>query len=109
MDDFGTGHSSLGSLHSLPIDSLKIDRSFISRLPDDDQAMELVRTMVGLGHNLGLKVVAEGIETREQLEILSRLQCDHAQGMLFGAPDELEVSANVSMPSDIPTPQPLAP
>ena len=107
MDDFGTGHSSLGSLHSLPIDSLKIDRSFISRLPNDDQALELVRTMIGLGHNLGLKVVAEGIETREQFDILSRLECDHAQGMLFGAPDELEISARATMAPAL-APQPIA-
>jgi diguanylate cyclase (GGDEF)-like protein/PAS domain S-box-containing protein len=95
MDDFGTGHSSLGSLHSLPIDSLKIDRSFISRLPADDQALELVRTMIGLGHNLGLKVVAEGIETREQLDIVTRLGCDHAQGMLLGVPDALDNSSTI--------------
>ncbi|MGH7503408.1 MAG: putative bifunctional diguanylate cyclase/phosphodiesterase [Longimicrobiales bacterium] len=94
MDDFGTGHSSLGSLHSLPIDSLKIDRSFISRLPADQQALELVRTMIGLGHNLGLKAVAEGIETREQLDIVTSLDCDLAQGMLLGVPDALEFASN---------------
>jgi EAL domain-containing protein (putative c-di-GMP-specific phosphodiesterase class I) len=86
MDDFGTGHSSLGALHNLPIDSLKIDRSFIHRLPGEQQAVELVRTMVSLGHNLGVEVVAEGIETAEQLAILKGMNCDLGQGLLFGRP-----------------------
>ncbi len=89
MDDFGTGHSSLGALHSLPIDSLKIDRSFIRRLPGDPQAIELVRTMIGLGHNLGLQIVAEGIETIEQLALLRGMDCDLGQGNLFGVPSSL--------------------
>jgi diguanylate cyclase (GGDEF)-like protein/PAS domain S-box-containing protein len=86
MDDFGTGHSSLGALHSLPIDSLKIDRSFITRLPADPQAIELVRAMIVLGHNLGVDIVAEGIETAEQLAILRGMGCDLGQGNLFGVP-----------------------
>jgi diguanylate cyclase (GGDEF)-like protein len=89
MDDFGTGHSSLGALHSMPIDSLKIDNSFIRRLPADTQAIELVRTMIVLGHNLGLGVVAEGIESVEQLALLRGLECDLGQGMLFGSPGDL--------------------
>jgi len=86
MDDFGTGHSSLSALHNLPIDSLKIDRSFIHRLPAEQPAVELVRTMIALGHNLGLEVVAEGIETAEQLAILKGMNCDLGQGLLFGGP-----------------------
>jgi diguanylate cyclase (GGDEF)-like protein/PAS domain S-box-containing protein len=86
MDDFGTGHSSLGALHNLPIDSLKIDRSFIHRLPAEQPAVELVRTMISLGHNLGVEVVAEGIETAEQLAILKGMNCDLGQGLLFGRP-----------------------
>ena len=89
MDDFGTGHSSLGALHSLPIDSFKIDRSFITRLPGDPQALELVRTMVVLGHNLGVEIVAEGIETAEQLALLRGMDCDLGQGSLFGMPTRL--------------------
>ncbi|MCI0432275.1 MAG: EAL domain-containing protein [Gemmatimonadetes bacterium] len=100
MDDFGTGHSSLGSLHSLPIDALKIDRSFIVRIPHDEPALELIRTMVGLGHNLGLEVVAEGIETEEQLETVKALGCDKAQGMLFGMPDLL--SSVLERPDGVP-------
>jgi len=90
MDDFGTGHSSLSALHSLPIDSLKVDRSFVARMPDDLQAVELVRAMVVLGHNLGIQVVAEGVETSDQADILRQLGCDLGQGMLFGAPDFLQ-------------------
>jgi diguanylate cyclase (GGDEF)-like protein/PAS domain S-box-containing protein len=89
MDDFGTGHSSLGALHSMPIDSLKIDHSFIRRLPADTQAIELVRTMIVLAHNLGLRVVAEGIESLEQLALLRGLDCDLGQGLLFGIPGDL--------------------
>jgi diguanylate cyclase (GGDEF)-like protein/PAS domain S-box-containing protein len=90
MDDFGTGHSSLSALHSLPIDSLKIDRSFIARMPDDLQAVELVRAIVVLGHNLGIEVVAEGIETPAQVAILRDLGCDLGQGLLFGPPAVLQ-------------------
>lgn len=89
MDDFGTGHSSLGALHSLPIDSFKIDRSFIRRLPTDQPAVELVRTMIVLGHNLGVEIVAEGIETTAQLALLNRFGCDMGQGILFGSPEGL--------------------
>ncbi len=102
MDDFGTGQSSLGSLHSLPIDALKIDRSFILRLPDDEPAIELIRTMVGLGHNLGLQVVAEGIETDAQLAIVMSLGCDLAQGMRLGAPDALDAVLHVHGPAALP-------
>jgi len=89
MDDFGTGHSSLGALHSLPIDSLKIDHSFISRLSTEPQVAELVRAMIGLGHNLGIKIVAEGIETAEQLALLGGMKCDLGQGNLFGPPGDI--------------------
>lgn len=98
MDDFGTGHSSLSALHSLPIDCLKIDRSFIARMPDDVQAVELVRAMVVLGHNLGIDVVAEGIETQAQVNILRELDCDLGQGMLFGPPAALLEQAFVPAP-----------
>lgn len=86
IDDFGTGYSSLSYLHQFPIDSLKIDRSFVSRMPDDGQNAEIVRTIVTLAKNLGLGVIAEGVETREQAESLRELDCELAQGFFFHKP-----------------------
>ncbi len=86
VDDFGTGYSSLGYLRELPIDLLKIDRSFISALEIDPSADELVRTIVDLGRRLGLEVVAEGVETHFQHEALKAMGCPYAQGYLFDRP-----------------------
>jgi diguanylate cyclase (GGDEF)-like protein/PAS domain S-box-containing protein len=86
IDDFGTGHSSLAYLHRFPIDVLKIDRFFIGRMAERQRDFELVRGIVGLGHNLGVAVVAEGVETKEQAEILSGFGCEYGQGYLFGRP-----------------------
>jgi diguanylate cyclase (GGDEF)-like protein len=83
IDDFGTGQSSLSLLHRLPIDTLKIDRSFVSNMSGRRQNMEIVRTIVALAHNLGMAVVAEGVETDAQLQGLRELGCDYAQGFLF--------------------------
>jgi len=83
IDDFGTGYSSLSYLHRLPIDTLKIDRSFVSRIGENNDNKEIVRTIVLLAHTLGKRVVAEGVETREQLQHLRELKCDSAQGYLF--------------------------
>jgi predicted signal transduction protein with EAL and GGDEF domain len=83
IDDFGTGHSSLGLLHRLPIDTLKIDRSFVADMSRRADSLEIVRTIVALGHNLGMGIVAEGVETAEQLRDLRALGCDYAQGFLF--------------------------
>ena len=83
IDDFGTGQSSLSLLHRLPIDTLKIDRSFVSNMSERRQHMEIVRTIVALAHNLGMGVVAEGVETAAQLQGLQELGCDYAQGFLF--------------------------
>jgi len=83
IDDFGTGHSSLGLLHRLPIDTLKIDRSFVADMSRRRDSLEIVRTIVALGHNLGMGIVAEGVETAEQLRDLRALGCDYAQGFLF--------------------------
>jgi diguanylate cyclase (GGDEF)-like protein/PAS domain S-box-containing protein len=86
MDDFGTGYSSLSRLHGLPIDSLKVDKSFVGRMHSDGKNLELVRTIVGLAHNLGMHVIAEGVETREQLDLLRNLDCEYAQGYVLAEP-----------------------
>jgi len=86
MDDFGTGYSSLAYLAKLPVQTLKIDRSFISKMQEDADAMTLVSTMVSLAHSLKLKVVAEGVETDAQARILRRLRCDEMQGYLISKP-----------------------
>lgn len=83
VDDFGTGYSSLSYLRELPIDEVKIDRTFVSDLLDDDT---IVRSVIDLGHNLGLHVVAEGVENGPTMECLRELGCDSAQGYHFGAP-----------------------
>jgi diguanylate cyclase (GGDEF)-like protein len=86
IDDFGTGYSSLSRLHEFPIDTLKIDRSFVSRLESNIQHQETVRTIVTLAHSLGMDVVAEGVETNAQLEQLQQLNCEYVQGYLFSKP-----------------------
>ena len=86
MDDFGTGYSSLSYLNEFKFDKLKIDRSFVKRLGQAEDATMIIRTIIGLAHNLGLSVVAEGVETREQLKILRDLECDQIQGYLIGRP-----------------------
>jgi diguanylate cyclase (GGDEF)-like protein/PAS domain S-box-containing protein len=86
MDDFGTGYSSLSYLHRFPINTLKIDRSFITRMVENDENAEIVRTISGLAQNLGMDVVAEGLETKEQLEILKGLGCQYGQGYFFSKP-----------------------
>jgi diguanylate cyclase (GGDEF)-like protein len=94
IDDFGTGYSSLSYLHTLPIDTLKIDRSFISRLGNKTSGAEIVQTILSLAHNLGMKVVAEGVETGEQFSKLAAMKCEYIQGFLVSkAVDNLEANA----------------
>jgi len=87
LDDFGTGYSSLSNLSALPIHQLKIDRSFVSGLGERPEAEALVSGIINLGHGLELEVVAEGVETELQANRLERLDCDFAQGFLFGRPE----------------------
>ncbi len=90
MDDFGTGYSSLSYLHSFPIDVLKIDRSFVGRMTEGEQPLQIVRTIIELARVLGMDVVAEGIETREQYHLLRDLGCRFGQGFLFARPLPVE-------------------
>jgi diguanylate cyclase (GGDEF)-like protein/PAS domain S-box-containing protein len=89
IDDFGTGYSSLSYLHRLPIDTLKVDRSFIQRVDSDGEQLAIVRTIITLAWNLGMEVVAEGVETRKQLAQLQSLRCEYAQGYLFSKPRDV--------------------
>ena len=86
IDDFGTGYSSLSYLGRLPIDALKIDRSFVVRMTDDPQSTSIVNTIISLAHSLDLEVIAEGVETFQQARLLRLLKCDKAQGFLFARP-----------------------
>ena len=86
IDDFGTGYSSLGLLSKLPVDLLKIDRSFISGLPEDPASGTLVSSIIGLASAFNLIAVAEGVETEQQLELLRKLRCNHSQGFLHSRP-----------------------
>jgi diguanylate cyclase (GGDEF)-like protein len=86
IDDFGTGYSSLGYLHRFPLDTLKIDRSFVGRIGEAAENIEIVRTIVSLADNMGMDVVAEGVETLGQLAQLRKLNCQYGQGYLFSRP-----------------------
>jgi EAL domain-containing protein (putative c-di-GMP-specific phosphodiesterase class I) len=99
IDDFGTGFSSLAYLSRLPVDTLKIDRSFMADMTAGPDGLSLVSTMITLAHSLKLKVVAEGVETEEQARLLRLLRCDEMQGFLFSKPlpgDEFEARFLVS-------------
>jgi len=90
IDDFGTGYSSLSRLQGFRVDTLKIDRVFVSRMDRDTETHEIVRVIVMLAHHLGLEVVAEGVETQAQLDLLRHLGCERAQGYLFSRPVDHE-------------------
>ncbi|MEW8525834.1 MAG: EAL domain-containing protein, partial [Candidatus Thiodiazotropha endolucinida] len=86
MDDFGTGYSSLSYLHSIPVDMLKIDRSFVSQMDTDSNGFEIVRTIIALARTLKINVTAEGVESIDQLTLLRALQCPMVQGFYFSKP-----------------------
>jgi diguanylate cyclase (GGDEF)-like protein/PAS domain S-box-containing protein len=90
IDDFGTGYSSLGYLSRLPLDALKVDRSFIDNMADDPQQMSIVTAIISLAHSIELKVIAEGVETPTQAQLLRLLRCDQIQGYLLARPQPAE-------------------
>ncbi|MGB8699381.1 MAG: EAL domain-containing protein, partial [Thermosynechococcaceae cyanobacterium] len=90
MDDFGTGYSSLNYLKRLPLNTLKIDRSFICDLQPNSKDLEIVKAVIALGQGLDLQVVAEGVESEQQLEFLRMLNCPIVQGYLFSRPLDVE-------------------
>jgi diguanylate cyclase (GGDEF)-like protein/PAS domain S-box-containing protein len=95
IDDFGTGYSSLSYLHRFPIDTLKIDKSFVMEMVDNNENIEIVRTIIMLAQNLGMDVIAEGVETKEQLALLRRLKCEKGQGYYFSRPLETTAAENL--------------
>ncbi|MDI3326521.1 EAL domain-containing protein [Pontibacterium granulatum] len=100
IDDFGTGYSSLSRLKNLPINTLKIDRSFINDIGQDSGDEVIIRTIIDMAHNLNLRVVAEGIETEEQHEFVRRYNCDMVQGYLFSRPVPLDELAQLLAESE---------
>ena len=91
MDDFGTGYSSLSALQTFPVDRIKIDRSFIDKVTEKGQAAEIVRAILGLGRNLNIPVLAEGVESDSHVDFLSKEGCDEMQGFLIGKPDSADI------------------
>jgi EAL domain-containing protein (putative c-di-GMP-specific phosphodiesterase class I) len=89
MDDFGTGHSSLSNLKEFTFDKIKIDRSFVATMHNNASSSSIVKATIGLGKSLGLIIVAEGVETEEQLSVLQKWGCDQVQGFLIGKPSDL--------------------
>ncbi len=90
IDDFGTGYSSLDTLRSFPFDKIKLDRSFMSEVESNEQSKAIVRAILALGHSLSVPVLAEGVETREQLDVLRKEGCTEAQGFLLGRPGDID-------------------
>jgi EAL domain-containing protein (putative c-di-GMP-specific phosphodiesterase class I) len=99
IDDFGTGYSSLSYLKRFPAETVKIDRSFISGLPGDNDDTAITQAVIAMAHSLGLQVVAEGVETQAQLAALQRLGCDQVQGFLLGRPVAAADTARLLQPT----------
>ncbi|MBV9868808.1 MAG: EAL domain-containing protein [Abitibacteriaceae bacterium] len=97
IDDFGTGYSSLSYLHRLPLNTLKVDRSFVTQIDEGNENLEIVRAIITLAHSLSMDVVAEGIETANQLMHFRGLQCEYAQGHLFAAAADKDTIENIIM------------
>jgi EAL domain-containing protein (putative c-di-GMP-specific phosphodiesterase class I) len=95
IDDFGTGYSSLSYLHRFPVDTLKIDRSFVSLINAEGNNCEIVKTIITLAHSLGMKAIAEGVETPHQITHLSNLGCEAAQGYFFAKPLNLQLAESL--------------
>jgi EAL domain-containing protein (putative c-di-GMP-specific phosphodiesterase class I) len=113
IDDFGTGYSSLSYLHRLPISNLKIDRSFVNSMSQNKESFEIVRTIITLAQSLNLTIVAEGIETNDQLEMLRALSCEYGQGHFFSkaltvewAASLLFANASIGSPAGLPNQMP---
>lgn len=111
LDDFGTGYSSLNYLHELPITTLKIDRSFINRMNSETGGAEIVKTIISLARSLKIEVVAEGVETNEQLEQLCQIGCDYWQGYLFSRPISaaraIKLLNELNLPTAVSNTQPI--
>jgi len=101
IDDFGTGYSSLSYLHRMPIDLLKIDASFVQTMVTDEKNRRIVETILALGKNLGVDVIAEGVETAQQAQVLTRLGCCYVQGHLFSEAVDEDAAARL-LESDTP-------
>jgi EAL domain-containing protein (putative c-di-GMP-specific phosphodiesterase class I) len=108
MDDFGTGYASLSYLQAFPFDKIKIDRGFIANLDRNPQSAAIIRAVIGLGHGLNLPVVAEGVETKEQLAFLRREACNEVQGYLFGRPAPIAQYARLTGQHPVAQPAALA-
>jgi EAL domain-containing protein (putative c-di-GMP-specific phosphodiesterase class I) len=107
IDDFGTGYSSLAYIAKLPVTSLKIDRAFVIAMTEGPEGMTLVSSIIALAHSLKFKVVAEGVETEQQAQLLRLLSCDEAQGYLFSRPvpaTEIETLLRYGGPLPMPKP-----
>src|ERR1051325_1732886 len=101
IDDFGTGYSSLSYLQRFPIDTLKIDRSFVHQMMENEENIAIVRTIVALAQNLGMDVVAEGVETEDQLALLRKLECEKGQGFLFSTPVNVRTAEELITACDL--------